>query len=144
MLGKLSQHFTCINVRVLEPLEKQLVQYKASVKSKSHEQRGVHFDWRQQTLEQYQQAGDPTSFHLISAVHVMYYLKNPESSLMYLYNHLTPGGMMVLVINAGKFDICKHCRRHWYCVGKWIASSLSKLGICRRVFFVLHVYLRVT
>ena len=139
VLDKLSQRFARISVRVVEPLEEQLVKYKGLVKSKARELQGVHFDWRQQTLEQYEKAGDQTTFHLMSAVHSVYYLEDLQSSLMYLYNHLTPGGMMVLVINAGKFDICKHCRRHWYCVGKWIASSLSKLGICRRVFFVLHV-----
>ena len=97
----LLQQFPRINNRVVEPAPDQLVQYKALVQSKAHELHGVSCDWRQQTIEEYEQAGDLTKFHFISAVHSIYYVDDVEGSLMYLYNHLEPGGIMLVIIISG-------------------------------------------
>ena len=90
MIEKLLTQFPRINVRVVEPFEEHVVQFKSLAKSRSDQLLGVNFDWRQQTFEQYQKAGDPTKFHFISAVHVISHLDDWESSLMYLYNCLEP------------------------------------------------------
>ena len=97
----LLQQFPRINNRVVEPAPDQLVHYKALVQSKAQELHGVSCDWRQQTIDQYEKAGDLTKFHFISAVHSIYYVDDVEGSLMYLYNHLEPGGIMLVIIISG-------------------------------------------
>ena len=85
MLTKLLQRYPRINNRVVEPAEDQIVQYKALAQSRAHELRGVSFDWRQQTIQQYEEAGDATKFNFISAIHSIYYVDDVDSSLMYLF-----------------------------------------------------------
>ncbi|XP_038068304.1 histamine N-methyltransferase-like [Patiria miniata] len=98
MLEQLKKRFPLINNRVVEPSLKMLVQYKAFAQAKAHQLHGVKFDFRQQTIEQYQEAGDGTKFHFISAVHSMYYVDNFDSSVMYLYDLLIPGGALLVIL----------------------------------------------
>ncbi|XP_038075164.1 histamine N-methyltransferase-like [Patiria miniata] len=100
MLEQLKKRFSLVNNRVVEPSDKMLVQYKALAQYKTHELQGVECDFRQQTLEQYQKAGDATKFHFISAVHCMYYLDDYDSSLEYLYNCLIPGGAILVILKS--------------------------------------------
>ena len=102
MLTKLLQRFSFINNRVVEPAQDQVVMYKALVQAKAHQLQGVVCDWRQQTIEQYEKAGDATKFHFISAVHSIYHVENVDSSLMYMYDHLEVGGVMLVMTIAGK------------------------------------------
>ena len=101
MIEKLLLRFPRINNRVVEPLQEMMVKYKALAQSKSHQLQDVSFDWRLQTLEQYEKTGDLARFHFISAVHSVYYLSDLESSLAYLYDRLEPGGVMVITLISG-------------------------------------------
>ena len=92
-----------ITNRVVEPDEDQIIKYKALVQTKGHELLGVKFDWRQQTLEQYRDTdGVGTKFHFISAIHSLYHVEDVDSSLMYLYDLLEPGGIMISILLSGK------------------------------------------
>ncbi len=102
MLPMLLRGYPRINNRVLEPAEDQMMKYKAMAQSKRHELQGVKFDWRQQTLEQYRDTdGDGTKFHFISSIDSLYYVGDLDSSLMYLYDLLEPGGKLIVVITSG-------------------------------------------
>ncbi|XP_038076107.1 histamine N-methyltransferase-like [Patiria miniata] len=98
MLEKVMKRFPRIINRVVEPTTVFLDQYRALAQSKAHKLQGVMCDWRQQTIEQYEKAGDLTKFHFISAVQSLYYVDNPESTLMYMYERLEPGGVMLVAI----------------------------------------------
>ncbi|XP_038068681.1 histamine N-methyltransferase-like isoform X1 [Patiria miniata] len=98
MLEQLKRRFPLINNRVVDPSQKLLVQYKAFAQTKAHQLHGVKFDFRQQTIEQYQEAGYVTKFHFISAVHSMYFVDNFDSSVMYLYDLLIPGGALLVIL----------------------------------------------
>ena len=101
MLLKLLQRFPRINYRVLDPSPVFLNHFKERVKSKASELKGVTFDWRQQTIEQYEKTGDSTKFHFISAIHSMYYFENVDGSMMHLYDRLEPGGIFLSMILSG-------------------------------------------
>ena len=95
-----------ITNRVVEPDEDQITKYKAFVQTKGHELQGVKFDWRQQTLEQYRDTdGVGTKFHFISAIHSLYHVGDVESSLMYMYDLLEPGGKLLVIIMSGKIRL---------------------------------------
>ncbi|XP_038056921.1 histamine N-methyltransferase-like [Patiria miniata] len=106
MLTKLLQRFPLINNRVVEPAEGQIAMYKALVQSKAHELHGVNCDWRRQTIDQYEKAGDLTKFHFVHAVQSLYYVEDPDRSLMYLYNLVEPGGVLLVTINSEKSQHC--------------------------------------
>ncbi|XP_022080516.1 histamine N-methyltransferase-like [Acanthaster planci] len=98
MLTKLLPRFPLINNRVVEPSQDQLLKYKALAQTRAQELQGVvNFDWRQQTIDQYEQTGDSRKYHFISSVHSIYYAKDIDSSLMTLYNSLESGGVMMVV-----------------------------------------------
>ncbi|XP_038068305.1 histamine N-methyltransferase A-like [Patiria miniata] len=97
MLTKLLRRFPLINNRVVEPAMDQLVKYKALAQSKAHDLHGVICDWRQQTIDQYEKAGDSRQFHFISSIHSIYYADDVYRSLMYLYDRLEPGGILLVV-----------------------------------------------
>ncbi|XP_022080437.1 histamine N-methyltransferase-like [Acanthaster planci] len=98
MLEKLSKRFPRIDNRVVEPSQELVDKYQALVQSKAGDLQGVKCDWRHETIEQYEEAGNLTKFHVISAVHSMYYVDNFDSTLMYLYNCLVPGGVLATIL----------------------------------------------
>ncbi|XP_038066471.1 histamine N-methyltransferase-like [Patiria miniata] len=100
VLNMLSKRFPRINKCVVEPNPRFLDQYKARAQSEVHELQGLYYEWRQQTIQQYEKAGDSAKFHFISAIHSIYYVD--ESSLMYLYDRLEPGGIMLVVLRSDK------------------------------------------
>ncbi|XP_038077605.1 histamine N-methyltransferase-like [Patiria miniata] len=102
MLTKLLQRFPLINNRVVEPAEGHIAMYKALVQSKAHELHGVNCDWRQQTIDQYEKAGDLTKFHFVHAVQSLYYVEDPDRSLMYLYNLVEPGGVLLVTLSSSE------------------------------------------
>ncbi|XP_071785356.1 histamine N-methyltransferase-like [Asterias amurensis] len=119
-LTALLKKYPIITNRVVEPDEDQIIKYKALVQTKGHELQGVKFDWRQQTLEQYRDTdGVGTKFHFISAIHSLYDVEDIDSSLMYLYDLLEPGGILISMLISDlcgmwKFwsrtsDLCKRC-----------------------------------
>ncbi|XP_022080286.1 histamine N-methyltransferase-like [Acanthaster planci] len=100
MLRKLLQRFPRINNRVVEPDQEELKKYKALVQSKARELRGVTCDWREQTIEQYQKAGELKKFHFISTIHCLYHVDDLDSSLTYLYDCLERGGVMLVSLSS--------------------------------------------
>ncbi len=105
MLPMLLRGYPRINNRVVEPAKDQMIKYKALAQSKGHELQGVKFDWRQQTLEQYRDIdGNGTKFHFISSIDSMYDVSNVDSSLMYMYDLLEPGGKLIVVISSGTYQ----------------------------------------
>ncbi|XP_022103974.1 histamine N-methyltransferase-like [Acanthaster planci] len=108
MLIKLLQHFPRINIRAVEPLQEQLVKYQALTKSKTSDLRGVNFEWRQQTIEEYEKVEEPTKFHFIVAVHSVYYFDNLEDSLMYLHSILEPGGVIFIDMKSDDSGLVRY------------------------------------
>ncbi|XP_022080432.1 histamine N-methyltransferase-like isoform X2 [Acanthaster planci] len=132
ILKRLLHHFPRINNRVVEPFSEQLRQYKALALSKAHELPGVDHHWRQQTIEQYQKEGDLTKFHFVSAIHTLYYVE--KSSLMYLYDCLEPGGVLLVVLeseNSGMSQLWYHFLQDQprYVSSADLQSSLERRGI---------------
>ena len=101
MLAKLLQIFPSINNRVVEPSRDQLLMYKAHVQARADQLQGVVCDWRQQTMDEYQKAGNHTKFHFISAIHSLYYAEDIEQSLLHLYDLLELGGMLLVIARSG-------------------------------------------
>ncbi|XP_038068314.1 histamine N-methyltransferase A-like [Patiria miniata] len=97
MLTKLLRRFPLINNRVVEPAMDQLVKYKALAQSKANDLHGVTCDWRQQTIAQYEKAGDSKKFHFISSIHSIYYVGDVDRCMMYLYDRLEPGGVLLVI-----------------------------------------------
>ncbi|XP_033625518.1 histamine N-methyltransferase-like [Asterias rubens] len=118
-LTALLKKFPIITNRVVEPAEDQINKYKALVQSKGHELQGVKFDWRQQTLEQYRDTdGIGTKFHFISAIHSLYHVGDVESSLMYMYDLLEPGGKLLVIIMSDESS--------WFKLWRSVPDSLKQ------------------
>ncbi|XP_071790298.1 histamine N-methyltransferase-like [Asterias amurensis] len=136
MLAMLLQKYPRITNRVVEPAVDQIVQYKALVQSKGRELQGVNFDWRQQTLDQHREAAtDGAKFHFINAVHSMYYAEDVDSSLMYLYDLLEPGGKLLIITisdDSGTWRLWNHFTGYQDHLVHFISSADVRSSFDRR------------
>ena len=101
MLNELLPICTRIYNRVVEPSSDFLGQYKELATSRAHELPGVSFDWQQMTIEEYEKIPNQTRFHLISAFHCLYYVKDLRHSLMYMHDLLEPDGVLLVIVPSG-------------------------------------------
>ena len=75
---------------------------------------GITFDFRQQTLKAYRESikdasldpesavgGAKSGFHLMTAIHSLYYEPDLESSVQWMYDYLAPRGVMVVALDSG-------------------------------------------
>ena len=95
-----------IHAVIVEPNAPMMERYKALVVKESEMMRGIDFEWRQETLEEFQKS--PTGqkddkFHFINFFNTVYYLEDKEKSLRYLYDKLDVGGVLVITVMSGMF-----------------------------------------
>eukprot|EP00058_Branchiostoma_floridae_P027849 XP_002613340.1 hypothetical protein BRAFLDRAFT_68307 [Branchiostoma floridae] len=82
ILKKLLQRHSSVYNRVVEPSGEMIGRYK--------------------TAEEYFQTKDDTKFHLIHAVHVLYYVEDLDATLRNLWEQLGDGGYMLVAIQSDK------------------------------------------
>ncbi|XP_022087934.1 histamine N-methyltransferase A-like isoform X1 [Acanthaster planci] len=89
-----------VHATIVEPAAEMVNKYKEHVADQASELPNVAYDWRVQTLEDFQ--ATPTNhdarFHFISSVHSIYYVPDLKTSLKDLYDRLEPGGIMLIVV----------------------------------------------
>ena len=99
----------------MEPSAELTAKYKDYVSTNTDELKGIKYNWYQLLLEEYQQKrekdGDTTKFHFISTVHSLYYFNDLGKWLDFLYGLVDEGGMLVVILTAGK---TKRVRRHYH------------------------------
>ena len=110
MLEKLSPHFQKISTAVVEPSSAQLNLFKARVEENCEALKGVTFDWKQQTSDEYlddieEGTTKTRKFHLITAIHVIYYTADLRNTLLKLHGLLEEGGVLFIIVGSGKIRI---------------------------------------
>ena len=106
VLKQLLQTFPRISNHVVEPSAELSAKYKTYASEHSSELKGVDYNWNQLLLQDYKakrdKEGDQTKFHFISAIHSLYYFDDLGKWLDYLYGLLEEGGLLMVMITAGK------------------------------------------
>ncbi|XP_019627789.1 PREDICTED: histamine N-methyltransferase-like [Branchiostoma belcheri] len=103
MLKKLLQRHSSVYIRVVEPSEEMIGRYKSLVREDTG-LGAVKFDWRQQTADEYFTTKEETKFHLIHAVHVLYYVKDLHATLRNMWEELADGGYMLIAMESDRSD----------------------------------------
>ncbi|XP_066280277.1 histamine N-methyltransferase-like [Branchiostoma lanceolatum] len=103
MLKKLLHRHNSVYNRVVEPSGEMLGRYKALVREDTS-LGAVKFDWRQQTTEEYFQTRGDTKFHLVHAVHVMYYVEDIQTTLRNMWEQVADDGYMLVAMKSDKGD----------------------------------------
>ncbi|KAI8480655.1 hypothetical protein Bbelb_416040 [Branchiostoma belcheri] len=67
----------------------------------------VEFDWCQQTVEEYFTTEEDTKFHLIHAIHVLYYVEDLHATLRNMWEQLADGGYMFIAMQSDKSGLGK-------------------------------------
>lgn len=100
-VSQLLARYSKISNTVLEPTD-TISDYKALVEVKPLP--GLECNWRQQTLDEYYQSIRGTSvipkFHFISAVAVLYYMKDWGAELMNMYNLVESGSVLMITLSS--------------------------------------------
>ena len=96
--------FKHIHNHVIEPSEKLISIYRNSLQTDQATAVGVEFDWHQESLEEHQARHSNQTlelFHVVTAVHSIYYGGRMEVKVPFLYNLLVDGGVMAFVVISG-------------------------------------------
>ncbi|XP_038078747.1 histamine N-methyltransferase-like [Patiria miniata] len=111
LLSRILNKHPSIHNTVIDPSSKQVDLYKKLIKEKAPALDGVRYDWRLQTLGEYQQSseesGDNTKFHFISALYCLYYEPDMDAALEFLYSRLEPGGVLLVGMETDSCDMIK-------------------------------------
>ncbi|XP_078686990.1 histamine N-methyltransferase-like [Branchiostoma floridae x Branchiostoma belcheri] len=97
LLKKLLRRHNSVYNRVVEPSEDMIGRYKTLVREDAC-LGAVKFDWRQQTAEEYFTTKDDTKYHLINAIHVLYYVENLHATLRHMWEQLADGGYLFVAM----------------------------------------------
>lgn len=101
MMTKLLKRYPRINNCVVEPADGQVQRYQDRVQQLGDELKGVTYEWKKQTIDQFRKAreesGTTTKYHFISAVHSLYYADDVEDTQTWLYDQLEEGGMLLII-----------------------------------------------
>lgn len=114
MLQHIRAKFESITNHVVEPSGEMLTEYKTRAdKLAAKELTGVRHEWHQQTLDEYMKASSRADdkFHLISAMHSLYYAESQEVAIDYLYDQLAEGGLLVIMMQDNDCGYLKLLRR---------------------------------
>ena len=109
LLSRILTKHPRIHNTVVEPSQTQVDMYKNLIEGKVPELDGVRYDWRLETLGEFQcrsdKSGDKTKFHFISALYCLYYEPDVDAALEYLYSRLEPGGVLLVGMETGKQSV---------------------------------------
>ena len=79
-----------------------LQQYQALVSNESVKLRGVDFEWRQQTFNEYREsAKDEDKYHFVSSLSSIYYLGDIDKSIKNVCNEMDNGGILLIMLMSG-------------------------------------------
>eukprot|EP00058_Branchiostoma_floridae_P013076 XP_002598564.1 hypothetical protein BRAFLDRAFT_66955 [Branchiostoma floridae] len=112
ILKSLLQRHNSVYSRVVEPSKQMIDKYKSLVREDTS-LGTVEFDWRQQTAEEYFQKKDDTKFHLIHAIHSLYYVEDHDATLWAMWEQLAVGGYMLVIMESDKSDWGKLQYKMW-------------------------------
>ncbi|XP_006818316.1 histamine N-methyltransferase-like [Saccoglossus kowalevskii] len=104
LIQHLSKRYNKLHVTVVEPAKRQLDEFKNKAAKITEDFPGVSFEWHVKMFEDYQndhKKPDGT-FHIVFAGHSLIYMKNWESALDGMYNHVQPGGMLAVTVVHGQ------------------------------------------
>ncbi|XP_072046729.1 histamine N-methyltransferase-like [Amphiura filiformis] len=102
-LQKLKTKFSRISATVIEPSTEQISKYQEMVHQKSSNITGIEYSWYNQTFQEFvtsMEAGQ--KYHFITIVHAIYYTGKVEETVQTFYELLEPGGMILMIITAGR------------------------------------------
>ncbi|XP_072043134.1 histamine N-methyltransferase-like [Amphiura filiformis] len=131
-LSQLQTHFAQIRQCLLEPCRSLAEQHQKNTQESNWKE--VIYDWREETLENYmegvKESGTDVKYHLISAIHSLYFMTNPEETLGFLYDRLEDDGILIIELASEKSIVSR--------IALAIPSQYSKVTICSR--FVLDYF----
>ncbi|XP_033111322.1 histamine N-methyltransferase A-like [Anneissia japonica] len=100
-IKQLLNRFPNIENTVVEPSADAIVAYQSSIKGKWN---NVKFSWFNGTFQQYREqlesAGNDQKFHHINMVDSIYYVDNVEDDILFMYDKLEKGGIMLIVVQS--------------------------------------------
>ena len=101
-LKKLKAKFDKIKACVVEPSYELIGKYKDRVRRSENTMEDTEYAWYNQSFQEFK--GDGQKYHFISAIHSIYFLGDPEEAIKRLHSLLEQGGMILLLVTAGKYS----------------------------------------
>ena len=129
----LTKHAT-IQTTVVEPAADHIERFQ-SLASTGGDLSEVAWDWRRQTLEEYREhrkdISDASKFHLILAIHCLYYVDDLEQSILDMMSCLEDGGLLVIMLVTGIVNI--HCKYNiilfYHCICNIIIKKIIRITV---------------
>ncbi|XP_033121344.1 histamine N-methyltransferase-like [Anneissia japonica] len=100
-IKQLLNRFSTIENTVVEPSTKAITEYQSTVKGKWN---NVKFSWFNSTFQQFREqlesAGNDQKFHHINLVDSIYYVDNLKEDILFMFDKLEKGGIMLIVVQS--------------------------------------------
>lgn len=109
MLKQLKEKFPLIECIVVEPGIEHIARYKELVDEQKDALKGVTFDWRQETIQEFCKANADASkkFHFVSAIHSCYYIARQDLDFYLKAIYGWTKGKILIMIGPENGCICR-------------------------------------
>lgn len=110
MLKQLMKKFSLIKCTVTEPSVERITSYKKLVEDQKESLKGVTFDWRQETIQEFCKANADGSeqFHFVSFIHSIYFIDKQDLDFCLNILFEWTKGKILIMLGAGnsKYFLC--------------------------------------
>ncbi|XP_071954197.1 histamine N-methyltransferase A-like [Antedon mediterranea] len=110
---QLSDHFGKLENTVIEPAEEAIEEYKRLTAKNNWS--NVEYSWFNGTFQQFKEnlekEGNATKYHHINSLDSIYHLENPADDIIFMYNMLENGGMLMILVGSDENSYSKIVKR---------------------------------
>ncbi|XP_063963395.1 histamine N-methyltransferase-like [Lytechinus pictus] len=121
MLEQLVARYPRIHYTVVEPANEPLEEFKSLIDESRPKFDGVEFEWHNETFDEFQKleeekakstGADKERFHLIHAIHSLYYANDLQQAHTYLRDRLVKQGALLVILLSEEAGIYRVWDRH--------------------------------
>ncbi|XP_071953498.1 histamine N-methyltransferase-like [Antedon mediterranea] len=129
-IKRLSNHFQAVENTVVEPNAGAVAEYKSL--TVRNDWKNVEYSWFIGTFQQFRVkvAGNDKKYHHISAIDSVYYLENLADDILFMYDILENGGIMMIMVLSGTNSLSKIDNRFSKLLQANCVTSKDIIGVC--------------
>ncbi|XP_071953741.1 histamine N-methyltransferase B-like [Antedon mediterranea] len=139
---QLSNNFGKLGHTAIEPAEEAIAEYKRLTAKNNWS--NVDYSWFHGTFQQFKEnlenEENATKYHHISSLDSVYYLENPEDDILFMYNMLENGGMLMIMLDSDENSYSRLAQRFPEYIRLKCISSKEVIAICQQCKFEFQHY----
>ncbi|XP_033122349.1 histamine N-methyltransferase A-like isoform X2 [Anneissia japonica] len=141
-IKRLLNRFPTIENTVVEPSAKAIAEYQSSIKGMW---KNVEFSWFNGTFQKFrvqlESAGNNQTFHHINLVDSIYYVDKLKEDIVFMYDRLEQGGIMLIAVESDQGSMYKIKQRYPNLSSEInLVSSTEVIDVCKAHQIPFHLH----